>query len=83
VSETSDNLWGHLAVGDTVRIVRRFAGHRVDHQWTGKVVRRTPTRAYLDNRRYVDVRTGQVLPRYLDYSTAVETPPHGDTPAGA
>jgi len=59
-----------LKVGDRVRIERSFAGGLVDHTRVSTVTRRTPKRAYLSRRTYVDLATGLVRPPYLDYTTA-------------
>lgn len=62
-----------LKAGDTVTIARFFI--RLDdsaHISKRTVSRRTAKRVYIENsRRFIDLETGRVSPKYLDYTEFV------------
>lgn len=64
----------HIHAGDRVRLVRVFGWQprSVARELPGRIAtveRRTPKRLYLSTRSYVDIGSGTLRPRYLDYQT--------------
>jgi hypothetical protein len=59
--------------GDVLKMVRKGLTGYVDARYEAKVERATPKRLYVDRTRYIERETGELKPRYLDYTTKVES----------
>jgi hypothetical protein len=59
--------------GAVLNMVRKGSAGHVD--WWGQLVveRTSPTRLFVSQNRYIDKRTGELKPKYLDYTTTVES----------
>lgn len=59
--------------GTVLIMVRKgFTGY-VDVRFELVVERVAPTRLFVSQNRYIDKKTGELKPRYLDYTTTVES----------
>jgi len=77
MSDGLDLRLAGLKAGDVVTLTRYFSFGAVDTSmmpYGVEVKRRTTKRAYIDKDRYVDLKTGEVHPRYLDYIVRASIP---------
>lgn len=65
--------------GDVLIVVRTGIAGYVDARFEVTIERTTPTRLYVSKNGYIEKKTGKMKPRYLTYTTTVESVREAET----